>query len=424
MKKICVIGLGYIGLPTTAILALHEYKVIGVDINEKILEKLNKGEIHFTEPFLGNIVKTMVDKEKIMGKTQPEKADVFIIAVPTPCKEDKSCDLTYLISAVKSILPYIEKDNIIIIESTIPPGTTDGIIKSIIEEKTKFKVGHNIYLAHCPERVLPGNIIKEIVENNRIVGGCTRECSQKAANVYRAFVKGEIFVTDAKTAEMSKLMENTFRDVNIALANELVTISNHLQINGLDVISIANKHPRVNIHNPGPGVGGHCLAIDPYFIIEKAPQLSNIISTARKVNSSMPHYILSNVKELMKDIHNPKIAVFGITYKGNVTDIRESPAIEIIKLLENENFKISIYDPHVQGENLNIVSIDEAVEGADMILILAAHDEFKNLNYINLIKTMKNPIIFDTTNIINLKNYDNTHINIKNLGNLFHNSYT
>ncbi|WP_069650411.1 UDP-N-acetyl-D-mannosamine dehydrogenase [Caloranaerobacter ferrireducens] len=419
MKKICVVGLGYIGLPTAAIFALSGHQVIGVDINEKVVEKLNKGEVHIEEPGLDKVVKMMVDTGKIIARTSPEESDVFIIAVPTPNKNDKykSCDLSYVLSAVKSIIPYIKNGDVIIVESTIAPRTTDDFIKPIIEE-AGFKVGQDVYLAHCPERVLPGKIMEELVENNRIVGGCTPKCAEKAAEVYRNFVKGEILITDAKTAEMSKLMENTFRDVNIALANELVKVCNSLDINALEVIRLANKHPRVNLHQPGPGVGGHCLAVDPYFIIEKAPELARIISLARETNNSMPHYVVSKVKQMTSDIKDPKIAILGITYKGNIDDMRESPALEVIELLKEEGFEVAIHDPHVNTDVLELVSLNKAVRKADMILILADHNEFKTIDYNELAKEMRTPLVFDTKNIINIKDYTSGKVEIRNLGNV------
>lgn len=418
MKKICVIGLGYIGLPTSAILALNGYQVIGIDINKEIVETVNKGKIHIKEPKLCNIVSDMVAKKRLVAKTKPEKADIFIISVPTPINKNKCCDLSFVITAIKSIIQYIEKENIIIIESTIPPHTIEDIIKPIIE-KAGFNVGKDIYLAYCPERVLPGRIIDELVNNNRIIGGCTSICAKKAAEIYKSFIKGEILITDAKTAEMTKLIENTFRDVNIALVNELVKICNKLRINVFEVIKLANKHPRVNLHLPGPGVGGHCLAVDPYFIIQKTPYLARIISLAREINSNMPYYIVTQVKQLTKDINKPKIAVFGIAYKGNVDDIRESPALKIIELLKNEGFIVTIYDPYVKTDIIATSTINQSIENADMILLLADHNKFKNINYVKLAKKMRTPIIFDTKNIIKKIDSNFKKIKIINLGNLF-----
>lgn len=437
MKKICIIGLGYIGLPTSAMFAQSSNKVIGVDVNEKAVNMLNNGEIHIEEPGLGEIIKEQVEEGNFKASLKPEEADVFIVCVPTPNKNDeyKSCDLKYVISAVEAAIPYLKKGNVLIVESTIAPRTMEDHIKPMVEN-AGFKVGQDIYLAHCPERVLPGYIIREMVENNRIVGGCTPQCAQKAAEAYRSFVKGEIIITDSKTAEMSKLMENTFRDVNIALANELAKVCNSLDINCLDVIKMANKHPRVNIHQPGPGVGGHCLAVDPYFIIEKAPELAKIISLARQTNCSMPDYVVDKVKELTKNIENTKIAACGITYKGNIDDMRESPAMEIIERLEKEGFNVSIHDPHVKTDKLKLVTMEEALKNADIMLILTDHNEFKNINIAEISKIMKTPIIFDTKNIISNSEVAcaneevacaqdesscSKQIQLRNLGNVFDN---
>jgi len=417
MKKICVVGLGYIGLPTAAILAFHGQQVTGVDIDEDLLRELNERKIFIEEMEIKDVIRGVLEEGTLQVSSIPEKSDVFIIAVSTPSKQDKSCDLSCVLQAVKNILPFLAKENIIIIESTVPPQTCDNIVKPLVEAEG-FRVGKDIFLAHCPERVIPGNIMKEIVENNRIVGGCSEQCSWAAADIYRTFVTGEIVMTDAKTAEMTKLVENTFRDVNIALANEMMKICNRLNINALDVIRLANKHPRVNIHQPGPGVGGHCLAVDPYFIIEKAPDLANIIAQAREINCSMPDYIVTRVKELIKEVEEAKIAVFGITYKGNVGDLRESPAIEIIDLLIKEKFEVSIYDPYANLENMEN-DMDIAISGADMILILSDHDEFRGLDYKKIAKNMRTPIIFDTKDVIDIKEYENSETNLYNLGNIF-----
>lgn len=416
MKKFCIMGLGYIGLPTAVILALNGQKVTGVDNNFRLLQMLNSGKVHNEEPDLACIFSQVIKEGRLSFSHIPVAADVFIIAVPTPNKDDKSSDLSFVLDALNSILPYLLPENLIIIESTVPPQTCDKLIKPIIE-KAGFTVGENIYLAHCPERVLPGQIMKELVENNRIIGGCTPKCSQAAAEIYQTFVKGEIIETDAATAEITKLMENTFRDVNIALVNEIVKICDHLDINALKAIELANKHPRVSLLQPGPGVGGHCLAVDPYFIIEKAPHLAKIISEARNTNSSMPAYIVDKIKNLLGGIKSARIAVLGVSYKGNVNDIRESPALEIISLLKQEKYSVSIYDPYVQIEG-NEKDINLAVQGADLILVLADHNEFRRLDYEILAKKMRTPLVFDTRNIINTEDYACSEICIYKLGNV------
>ena len=408
--KICIMGQGYIGLPTAALFTRNHCEVVGVDINEQIVENLNKGIIHIEEPGISDIIKNAVKNKVYKASLTPEKADAFIITVPTPyIVENYSCDLSYVITACETIIPYIEKGNTVIIESTIAPMSTDETIKPIFE-KAGFTIGEDLYLAHCPERVLPGKIIEELIHNDRIIGGVTPECAVKASEVYGQFVEGDLMLTEAKTAELSKCMENTFRDVNIALANELAKICAEIGVNALDVIEMANKHPRVNLHSPGPGVGGHCLAIDPYFIYAKAPETAKIIKLARDTNNSMPDFVCEYVNKIISE---GKIAVFGVSYKGNTGDDRESPAYEIIAKLSTK-YEIAIHDPHI--ENPNFVSFEEAVKDANLILVLCDHDEFKDMDYDYINKSMAKSVIFDTKNII--KEVP-SEIKLFNYGNLY-----
>ncbi len=410
IMKVCIIGQGYIGLPTAALFCRNHCEVVGVDISEEMINNLNKGIIHIEEPGISEIIKKAVEHEVYTASLTPEKADAFIITVPTPyIAENYSCDLSYVITACESILPYLEKGNTVIIESTIAPMSTDETIKPIFEN-AGFTIGNDLFLVHCPERVLPGRIIDELIHNDRIIGGVTEECAKKACEVYGQFVEGDLMLTEAKTAELSKCMENTFRDVNIALANELAKICAEIGVNALDVIEMANKHPRVNLHSPGPGVGGHCLAIDPYFIYAKSPETAKIIKLARDTNNSMPEFVCMNVKKI---IPRGKIAVLGVSYKGNTGDDRESPAYEIIAELSND-YEIAIHDPHI--ENSDFVSLDEATKDGDLILILCDHDEFKNLDYDLIVRNMKETIIFDTKNII--KEVPD-EIKLYNYGNLY-----
>ena len=415
-KKICVIGLGYIGLPTSAMFAQSGCEVLGVDISERVVNTLNQGLIHIEEPGLADVVKEQVENGNFRASLEPEKADAFIISVPTPNLEDefRSCDLTYVIQGVERILPFLEKGNTVIVESTIAPKSMDDVIAPIFE-KNGYVVGKDVYLAHCPERVLPGQILYELRYNNRIVGGITPACTEHAAEVYGIFVEGEIIKTEAKTAELSKCMENTFRDVNIALANELAKICYDLDINCLDVIQMANKHPRVNIHQPGPGVGGHCLAIDPYFICAKAPDVAKIIRLSRDTNRSMPGYVVDKVNMLVKGINNPKIAAFGVTYKGNVDDVRESPSFEIVEILKNQGLEVRVYDPHV--DNPEYVDLDTAVTDADLIVVLTDHNEYKDMNHEHIASLMKTPVLFDTRNIV--KQQEESGLTVINYGNLY-----
>ncbi|WML58597.1 nucleotide sugar dehydrogenase [Neobacillus sp. PS2-9] len=413
--KLCTVGLGYIGLPTSIMFAKHDVNVVGVEIRPQVVELLNSGTIHIEEPGLQEALNEVLEKGTFRATLSPEKADAFIIAVPTPNNDDlyKSCDLSYVLSAVNSVIPYLEKGNVLIVESTIAPRSMDDYVKPLVE-KAGFVVGKDIFLVHCPERVLPGQILHELIYNNRIVGGITPECTEAGAMVYSTFVKGEIIKTTAKTAEMSKLMENTFRDVNIALANELTKVCNELEINALDVIEMANKHPRVNLHYPGPGVGGHCLAVDPYFIVAKAPEQAKIINLSRSVNTSMPEYVVNNVNTLMENVDGKVITVFGLTYKGNVDDIRESPAMEIYEeLLAQGKYEVRAFDPHVEKEFV-IEDMEAAVNSSDLIVILTDHNEFKALDFNQLAK-MNNKRIFDTRNIVKNLPEDIEYINFGNL---------
>ncbi|MGJ9383975.1 nucleotide sugar dehydrogenase [Salipaludibacillus sp. CF4.18] len=414
--NICTIGLGYIGLPTSIMFAKYGVNVIGVDVKKEAVELLNSGKIHIEEPGLQEALEEVIEAGTFKAALKPEKADTFIIAVPTPNNDDehKSCDLTYVMTALENTIPYLEKGNVVIIESTIGPRTMDDFVKPKLEE-AGFEIGKDIYLVHCPERVLPGQIMHELIYNNRIVGGVTPACTKKGIEVYETFVKGEIIETDARTAEMSKLMENTYRDVNIALANELAKICNELNINALDVIKLANKHPRVNLHTPGPGVGGHCLAVDPYFIIAKAPDTAKLITQSRAINNSMPDYVVDSVYKLLEVNAGKKVTVFGLTYKGNVDDIRESPALEIYnKLVMNKDIEVVAYDPHVK-EAFVEKDIHKAVDGSDMVLILTDHNEFKELTS-EAYKKMKTPLVFDTKNVV--VNYTD-ELEYLHFGNLF-----
>ncbi|MDC3411820.1 nucleotide sugar dehydrogenase [Aquibacillus sp. 3ASR75-11] len=414
--KICTVGLGYIGLPTSIMFAKYGVDVVGVDVKQEVIDSLNNGKIHIEEPGLQEALDEVVTTGKFRAALQPEKADTFIIAVPTPNNDDehKSCDLTYVLSALENIIPFLEKGNTVIVESTIAPRTMDDSVKPRLEE-AGFKIGEDIFLVHCPERVLPGQIMHELIYNNRIVGGVTPACTEKGAEVYQTFVQGEIIKTQAKTAEMSKLMENTFRDVNIALANELAKVSNELGINALEVIEMANKHPRVNLHTPGPGVGGHCLAVDPYFIIAKAPEQAKMINLAREINTGMPEYVVEVAEKLIVPNNGKKITVFGLTYKGNVDDIRESPAMKIYEVLRSKaQYEVVAYDPHVKLDFVE-KDLEKALKDSDLVLVLSDHNEFKELTS-DSYKRMNTPQVFDTKNIV--KNYTDD-INYINYGNLY-----
>lgn len=418
MKKLCVIGLGYIGLPTSAVFANNGWSVQGVDLNPAAVDAVNKGTIHIEEVGLEELVHTAVRNGHLRAADKAEQADCFIIAVPTPINPDHTANLNYVTSACESILPVIKKGDVVIVESTIPPRTIGDVVAPIFE-MSGWSVGNDIYLAHCPERVLPGRIVIEVVENDRIVGGINEASTDAAAEVYATFVTGNILKTSALSAEMSKLMENTYRDVNIALANELVKISEKLGVDALEVIKLANHHPRVNLHLPGPGVGGHCLAVDPYFIIEKAPVESQLISNARAINNSMPDFVIEQVKKSVDSRHS-KIAVLGLTYKGNIDDVRESPAMEIVEKLLEEGYALGIHDPHIRQRQVEfkLSTFINAVKDAECLLILTDHDEFKKLEEHVIIKQMRQPLILDTRNCTTIFSPQIKYINFGNLYNV------
>jgi nucleotide sugar dehydrogenase len=398
--KLTTIGLGYIGLPTSIMFAKHGVDVLGVDIKQEAVDMLNGGTIHIEEPGLQEALEEVLETGKFRASTTAEEADAYIIAVPTPNNNDehKSADISIVMSGVKSIVPLLKKGDTVIVESTIAPRTMDDHVAPYLEEQG-FKIGEDIFLVHCPERVLPGQIMEELVYNNRIIGGMTPQCVEAGKKVYGTFVQGEMIETNAKTAEMSKLMENTYRDVNIALANELAMICNRLDINVHEVIEMANKHPRVNLHTPGPGVGGHCLAVDPYFIIAEAPEESPLIQLSRSINVSMPEYVVSITKKMLSKLNGNKVTVFGLTYKGDVDDIRESPAFDIYELLrKEEGLEVNTYDPHVKMDFVE-KDMKSAVTDSSLVLVLSDHSEFKILTD-NDFETMKDKVIFDTKNVV------------------------
>jgi len=421
MNKICVLGLGYIGLPTACMFANNGFEVRAVDINKNTVNIINHGGVHIEEPGLNTLVQRAINSGRLQIRTVPDKADVFIIAVQTPLNIKKHADLSFVINAIESIIPFLTKGNLIIIESTVPPGTSINLLVPILK-KAHLKIGSELFIAHCPERVLPGSIITEIINNDRVIGGINLASAKKAKMLYKSFVKGEIFLTNATSAELIKLVENTFRDVNIALANELAQICYELNVNVWEVIHLANKHPRVNIHMPGPGVGGHCIAIDPYFIIEKLETKNGLISKARIINTNMPNFVATVVKKYLKGLKKaknvkiPKISIFGVSYKGNVSDTRETPALPIIRNLAKENFEINIHDPHVRHFEYKLCCLEDSVRNSHLILILSDHNEFEHLNLIQIGKLMRNKVVFDTKNCISLEKWQKAGFKIYLLG--------
>ncbi|MCT4542481.1 MAG: nucleotide sugar dehydrogenase [Vallitalea sp.] len=415
-EKICVLGLGYIGLPTAAMFASNGYDIVGVDVNKKVVDALNKGEIIIEEPYLDVMVRDVVKSGKLKAYVKPQVSDVYIIAVPTPINEDKTADMSFVIDATRSIVPIVKKGDIVILESTSPPKTIDDIIVPILKE-SKLNVEEDLYIAHSPERVIPGKILFELVENNRIVGGINEESSEKVKRLYQAFVKGDIYTTNATTAEMCKLTENTFRDVNIALANELAKICEEMGINVWDVIKFSNKHPRVNLHQPGPGVGGHCIAVDPWFIVEKFPQIANLINLSRNINDSMPEYVFNKSRKILGTLKDKKITILGVTYKPDVDDMRESPIIELVELFEEiSGITISIYDPFVENYKYLEKDVYSACKDSDLLILGVNHKLFKEIDMNKVNDYMRCSNILDTRNFFENDQLSNLGFNYNLLG--------
>ncbi len=400
-QKICIIGLGYIGLPAAAIFASNGHKVIGVDINNKVIDALEKGEVIIEEPYLKNMVQQEVVSGNLIASKEPQEADAFIIAVPTPLTKDKKADMSLVKKATESIVPYLRKGNIVVLESTSPTDTIKNMIIPILK-KSGLKIGEELYVGYCPERVLPGQILFELVNNNRIIGGINRKSAEKIKDLYLTFVTGEIYLTDTITAEMCKIVENTYRDVNIAFANELSKICENIGVDVWEAVRLCNKHPRVDIHQPGPGVGGHCLAVDPWFMVEQNPELAKIIKLARETNDSMPQFIFNKIESILKKIKGvKKVTILGITYKSNIDDTRESPIINLIELLEKHNYKISVVDPYVKEFKYKVKNVAEAANGSDLLVLAVNHKDFEKLELEALAKKMRNQIILDTRNYFN-----------------------
>jgi len=401
MKKISVLGMGYIGLPTACMLANSGFEVSGIDIDKKIIDKLNSGKLHIEEPELEKLFLKIFKNEKIKVSLELEKSNVFIIAVPTPLNHQNKADLSYVINAVNKITDKIEKGNLVILESTSPPGTTRNIVGKIITDSTGLLAGKDYYLAFCPERVLPGKIIYELENNDRIVGGVDKKSAEIAKDIYKTFVKGRIFLTNLETSEFVKLAENTYRDINIAFANEISLICSDYGIDVWEVIKYANMHPRVNVLNPGPGVGGHCIAVDPWFILENTGRKDTLIEKSRNINNNMPFIISERIAKIVNEYKEPKVTILGFSYKENVGDTRGSPAIVINNELIKRGIKVSIYDPLVINTKCNLSSLEDSIDGSDLILLFSGHDVFKKIDLASVSDSMRNRNIFDTRNFFN-----------------------
>lgn len=398
IDNVSVIGLGYIGLPTAAIIASQRKKVIGVDVSREVVDTINKGEVHIVEPELDSVVHAAVARGFLVAKTEPEAADAFLIAVPTPFGEDHVPDTSYIRSACEAIAPVLKKGDLVILESTSPVGTTEKIADwlSLSRPDLTFPQTHgedsDIRVAYCPERVLPGRVIHELVVNDRLIGGLTKKCSSAATEVYKLFVEGNCISTNARTAEMAKLTENSFRDLNIAFANELSIICDKLDINVWELIKLANRHPRVNILQPGPGVGGHCIAVDPWFIVDTTPDEAKLIRCARLVNDGKPDFVVRKIINKAEKENTKNIICLGAAFKPDIDDLRESPALMIIKKLVNSGYSVSVVEPNIEGlpdevekMGCKLVSLEDIYTNQDdfVVSLLVAHKEFKGSAVLN-----------------------------------------
>ena len=392
--QVSVIGLGYIGLPTAAVIASRGIKVCGVDVSRETIETINKGEIHIVEPDLDIVVRGAVMTETLRASLTAEPSDVFIVAVPTPFTEDHQPDLSYIESAARGFASVLKKGDLVILESTSPVGATEKLCQWLADARPDLKLPHahesdaDIAVAHCPERVLPGYVLQELVANDRIIGGITPRCAERARDLYKIFVKGECLLTTARTAEMAKLTENAFRDVNIAFANELSLICDDSGIDVWELIRLANLHPRVNILNPGPGVGGHCIAVDPWFIVSSNPEKARLIQTAREVNDSKPIHVVEKVAAAADQFKEPVIACLGLAFKADIDDLRESPAMEICReLARRDSGRVLAVEPNISAlpeaysaAEFELTSLDDALKRANVVVILVDHAEFRALD--------------------------------------------
>ncbi len=398
-QTICVLGLGYIGLPTASTFANSGLKVIGVDVNERIVAGLRQGELHIEEPGLRTLVQAALASGNLRIAAQPEPADAFLIAVPTPVRFDKRADLSAVVAAAESIVPHLRRSNLVVLESTSPPRTTVDVIAPILE-RSGLRAGVDFHLAYSPERVLPGQILRELVENARVIGGFDRASAEAGRDLYAAFVRGEIVLTDATTAEMVKLMENTYRDVNIAAANEFARLADRFGVDVWEAIALANRHPRVEILRPGPGVGGHCISVDPWFLVESAPELTALIRQARQVNDAQPAFAAGLIERALGGLRGRSIAALGLAYKPDVDDLRESPAIEVARLLANGGARVTTFEPFAPETVVpgceTAASLEAALKDAEAVVLLADHRAFIDLDPARVAAMMPGRVAVDT----------------------------
>jgi UDP-N-acetyl-D-mannosaminuronic acid dehydrogenase len=415
MKRICVIGQGYIGIPTAMVLADQHFEVIGVDNDPKKIELLQNKKLPFHEAEFSEFAERVFKDKYYTFSTQVVSADVFLICVPTPFKPDKSCNFTYVNGAAESIAPVLKKGNLVILESTVPPKTCEEVLIPILN-KSGLKPGDDYYVSHAPERLIPGNMLHEIIHNDRIIGGINEKSTKMTVELYRSFSKGQILETDAVTAEMCKLMENTYRDINIALANEFALICERLKINTYKAIEMANHHPRVNILTPGPGVGGHCIPKDPWYIYAKAPDLCRLIVQSRNINDEMPKIVANKVKEMIKGIKNPVVTILGVAYKQDVDDSRESPSEFIMEELKKDGITVRFCDPLVKFFGHSLIPLDESIKGSDCIIYAVNHSIFKEIDASLAAKSMRTKKIFIAGEFGDLNKWLNEKFDVHVLG--------
>ena len=395
-EEVCVVGLGYIGLPTAAFIASKGVKVTGVDVNPAFVDAINKGKVPFVEPGFDELLKDVVERGLLTARFDQVEADAYIVCVPTPFKGDNhEVDTRYIYAAVDAMAPHLRPGALVVLESTSPPGTTRNMADYVIEKRPDLSLDEDdenaIFIAHCPERVLPGQIIEEMENNDRVIGGLTPKGTELARDLYATFCTAELLTTDATTAEMTKLTENSFRDVNIAFANELSLICDRLGIDVWELIELANHHPRVNILKPGPGVGGHCIAVDPWFIVSAVPEEAKIVRQAREINDGKPAFVLDKVEKALSESDNKRVAALGITFKANIDDLRESPALGIVETLAKRNPEstISVVEPNIDSlpdrlanyKNIELADFNTAIQSADVVALLVDHREFVGVDH-------------------------------------------
>lgn len=418
-QKICVLGLGYIGLPYASTFATHGLQVVGVDVNPQVVDRLKEGELHIYEPGLRTLVQAALRSGNLTIEQKPQLADAFIIAVPTPFMDGKKADMSYVVSATESVVPHLRKGNLVVLESTSPPRTTVDIIQPILE-RSGLKAGVDFFLAYTPERVMPGQTLHELIENARVIGGIDRASTEAGRDLYGIFVRGEIVMTDATTAEMVKLMENTYRDINIAIANEFSRLADRFGVDVWEAISIANRHPRVRILNPGPGVGGHCISVDPWFLVEAAPDISPLIHTARQVNDGQPDFVFSMVKRVVGKLEESKIAALGLAFKADIDDLRESPAIEICHKLAEAGARVTAYEPYKPEYHQNafetVSTLAAALNQADVLLLLVGHSALRALQPEVIAQLTPARIVVDCVNAWPVREWEQHGFRVFRLG--------